>query len=196
MENDNKVTGIILAGGKSSRMRMDKGFCALNGKPMIQYAIEVLEQLCDFIIISSNNEDYELFEYPVIPDIIKDIGPMGGIYSGLKQSNTQHNFFISCDMPMVTVELVQHILSSKEGYDAVIPTWNNYPEPMCAYYNKSILESLTELIQKEDYKLQNITQNVNHRTLEITNKLDFYNARLFANVNCGVDLKELNNKKK
>jgi len=194
MENDNKVTGIILAGGKSTRMGMDKGFCALNGKPMVQYAIDVLKQVCDYIIISSNNEDYELFEFPVIPDLIRDIGPMGGIYSGLKQSNTQDNFFISCDMPMVTVELVQHILSLKEGYDAVIPTWNNYQEPMCAYYNKNILEKLSTLIQKGDYKLQNIIPKVNHRTVEITNKLDFYNDQLFANVNCGVDLKTLNNK--
>lgn len=194
MHFDDKITGIILAGGKSSRMGMDKGFCALNGKPMIQYAIDVLDQLCDTIIISSNNADYELFEFPVIPDIIKDIGPMGGIYSGLKHSKTQHNFFISCDMPMVTVELVQHILSSKEGFDAVIPTWNNFTEPMCAYYNKNILDNLTELIQKGDYKLQSIIQNLNHRTLEITNKLDFYNDKLFTNVNCGVDLKVLNDK--
>lgn len=194
MHRDDKITGIILAGGKSSRMGMDKGFCSLKGKPMVQYAIEVLEQLCDSIIISSNNMDYELFDLPVIPDIIKNIGPMGGIYSGLNQSETQHNFFISCDMPMVSLELVQYIISSKEGFDAVIPTWNNYPEPMCAYYNKNILESLSTLIQNRDYKLQNILQNVNHRTLEITSKLAFYNDQLFANVNCGVDLKALNNK--
>jgi len=87
--NNNKITGIILAGGKSSRMGMDKGFCALNGKPMVQYAIDILEQTCDSIIICSNNSDYELFDLPVIPDIIKDIGPMGGIYSGLKNSKTQ-----------------------------------------------------------------------------------------------------------
>lgn len=193
VNDKSKITGIILAGGKSSRMGMDKGFCAFKGKPMVQYAIDVLDQVCDTIIISSNNADYELFNFPVIPDIIKDIGPLGGIYSGLKHSKTYHNFFISCDMPMITVDLVQHILSSKENYDAVIPTWNNFPEPMCAYYNKNITKNLVTFIQKENYKLQDVIQNINHKTVEITHDLNFYNDQLFTNVNCGVDLNRLNN---
>jgi molybdopterin-guanine dinucleotide biosynthesis protein A len=195
MHNDNKITGIILAGGKSSRMGKDKGYCTIKGKPMVMYAVDLLSQVCDNIIISSNNPDYKQFGYTVVEDEIKNIGPLGGIYSGLKQSTTQHNFFLSCDMPMVSAELVQYILSSKEGFDAVIPTWNNFPEPMCAYYNKDIFESLDNFIQKGQYKLQNVVKSLHHKMLEITRDLPFYNDQLFTNVNSEADLNNLQIKK-
>jgi molybdopterin-guanine dinucleotide biosynthesis protein A len=191
MQSGDKTTGIILAGGKSSRMGMDKGFCAINGKPMVQYAIEVLEQVCDSLIISSNNPDYELFGFPVIPDLIKDIGPMGGIYTGLMQSETKYNFFLSCDMPMVSVGVIRHILEYKQNYDAVVPIWKNYPEPMCAYYHKRIIDKIDKLIQQGIYKTQVIISEVNAMTIEITENLPFYNDQLFANVNCQTDLEEL-----
>jgi len=191
MLSGNKITGIILAGGKSSRMGMDKGFCAVNGKPMIQYAIDALEGVCDSIVISSNNPDYELFNLPVIPDIIKDIGPMGGIYTCLKHSETEYNYFLSCDMPMVSVDLIKHILDQKENFDAIVPLWNNYPEPMCAYYNKSVIGTIENLIDSNNYKLQEILNYVNHKSVEISPLLDFYTDRLFVNVNCSADLKDI-----
>jgi molybdopterin-guanine dinucleotide biosynthesis protein A len=193
--SENKITGIILAGGKSSRMGMDKGFCAVNGKPMVQYAIEVLEQICDSLIISSNNSDYELFGFPVIPDLIKDIGPMGGIYTGLKQSETQYNFFLSCDMPMVTSDIIWHILEQKQNYDAIVPLWNNYPEPMCAYYNKNIINTLEDFIKKKNFKIQDIYPEIDHKKIDISPDHPFYSQLLFTNVNCGADLQRINEKK-
>ncbi len=84
-----QATGIILAGGKSSRMGEDKGLVLLNGKPMIQYVIEALKGVVSDIIIISNNASYNKFGIPVYPDIIKDKGPVGGIFTGLHHSKTQ-----------------------------------------------------------------------------------------------------------
>ena len=195
MKENNKITGIILAGGKSSRMGKDKGYCTLNGKPMVLYAIDMLSQICDNIIISSNNPEYTQFGFPVVEDEIKNIGPLGGIYSGLKQSKTQDNFFLSCDMPMVSLELLEYILSFKNDYEAVIPLWNNFPEPMCAYYNVNVLSSLDSFIQKGQFKLQDVIKSFHHKMLEITPDLPFYSKELFTNVNSEVDLNNLQIKK-
>ena len=70
-------TGIILAGGKSSRMGSDKGLLPYKGKPLVTYAIEVLRPLTDRIIIVGNNEAYKQFDCPLIPDEIADCGPPG-----------------------------------------------------------------------------------------------------------------------
>ena len=100
-----KYTAIILAGGKSSRMGSDKGLVLLNGKPMISYIIEILKKMQIPIIIISNNENYKQFGLPVFADIIKEKGPLGGIYTGLKNSKTESNIIVSCDVPFYQIEL-------------------------------------------------------------------------------------------
>ena len=87
----NNITGIILAGGKSSRMGSDKGFLKLNDKRFVLYSIEALKPLVSEILIVSDNENYDTFGYKRIEDIIKNSGPVAGIYSGLKASKTEYN---------------------------------------------------------------------------------------------------------
>ena len=108
-----QATGIILAGGKSSRMGEDKGLVLLNGKPMIQYVIEALKEVVSDIIIISNNASYNKFRVPVYSDIIKDKGPVGGIYTGLYHSTTELNFCISCDVPMISSDFIFWLLNKK-----------------------------------------------------------------------------------
>ena len=78
-----QVTGIILAGGKSSRMGEDKGLLLLNNIPMIQYIINVFDTLKIPVMIIANNDNYKQFHLPVYTDIVKDKGPAGGILSAL-----------------------------------------------------------------------------------------------------------------
>ena len=108
-----QATGIILAGGKSSRMGEDKGLVLLNGKPMIQYVIEALKEVVSDIIIISNNASYNKFRIPVYADLIKDKGPVGGIYTGLYHSTTELNFCISCDVPMISSDFILWLLNKK-----------------------------------------------------------------------------------
>jgi molybdenum cofactor guanylyltransferase len=79
-----QITGIILAGGQSSRMGTDKAMLQIDGKTLMERAIEICKPICHEILISSNNPKHENFGFTVIPDEIKNCGPMGGIYSCLK----------------------------------------------------------------------------------------------------------------
>ncbi len=89
-----KVTAIILAGGKSSRMGADKGMQKLFGKPLVSYAIGELYGLCDDIIIRSSSAEYAGFGYKLVADEFPGIGPMGGVYSALRQSETNDNLVL------------------------------------------------------------------------------------------------------
>ncbi len=194
MRNDDKITGIILAGGKSSRMGKDKGYCTLKGKPMVMYAVDLLSQICDTIIISSNNPDYEEFGYPVISDEIKNIGPIGGIYTGLIHSKSEHNFFLSCDTPKVSEHLVNYILSERENFEIVIPLYNGLPEPLCAYYNKNITSELFEIIKTGNFKIQEVVKRFKVKFLPIDSSLFFYSEGLFTNINSQNDLDNIEKK--
>ena len=105
-----RITGVILAGGKSSRMGTDKGLLELNGKPLIQYAIDTLKSIGLEIIIISNNSDYEQFGFPVYPDIIPDKGPIGGVYTALSYSSTEKNLIVSCDTPFLSKKLLNYLI--------------------------------------------------------------------------------------
>ena len=77
------TTGIILAGGKSSRMGQDKGLLMLNGRTFMSHIIEALEPVVSDIIIVSNNSDYDIYKLKRVADILKDSGPLAGLYTGL-----------------------------------------------------------------------------------------------------------------
>jgi molybdopterin-guanine dinucleotide biosynthesis protein A len=184
-----EVTGIILAGGKSSRMGTDKGLQELCGKPLISYSIKALSEICSTIIISTSSDAYQSFGYKTVADEIPGIGPMGGIYSALKQSKTEKNLVLSCDLPFVSVELLSYILKSSEGYKVTVP-WqgNQHYEPLCGFYHLSILDQISIYIQNNNYKLPDLFNEITINQLVINNELDFYTEELFLNVNSKHDL--------
>jgi molybdopterin-guanine dinucleotide biosynthesis protein A len=183
------VTGIILAGGKSTRMGTEKGLQELCGKPLINYAIDVLSGICSNIIISSSSEVYQSFGFRVVPDEFPSIGPMGGIYSALRQSGTQDNLVISCDLPFVSAELLKFILANSQGYEVAVP-WegNMHYEPLCGFYNKSVLEKIKAFIKTGNYKLPDLFEDIRINKLVIDKTLDFYTDSLFYNVNSKLNL--------
>ena len=96
----NKITGILLAGGMSHRMGKEKGFIRIGPKYLYQYALQVLDNLCDEVLISTCKEGLFLEKYPLVCDEIPGIGPMGGINTCLKQSSNEINVVLSYDMPL------------------------------------------------------------------------------------------------
>ncbi len=184
-----EVTGIILAGGKSTRMGTEKGLQLLCGKPLINYAIELLSGICSNIIISSSSESYQSFGFRVVPDEFPGIGPMGGIYSALRKSDTEMNLVLSCDLPFVSNGLIKFILENAAGYQVAVP-WegNRHYEPLCGYYAASVLAKMSTFIQTGNYKLPDLFGEISINKLVIDKILDFYTDRLFYNVNSKQDL--------
>lgn len=172
-------------------MGREKGLCILKNKPLIEYSVQVLNQECDKILISTNADNYNYLRFPVIKDEIKGIGPIGGLYSCLRASETEDNFVLSCDMPLISVELIKYIIQNNKNYQAVIPVFGKFPEPLCAFYRKDAANILKNFIEKEDYKIQNAIKKLKCKFLKIDNSLDFYHHKLFANVNTQDDLLEI-----
>ena len=90
-----KITGIILAGGLSSRMGRDKALIQLDKHKMIKKVITLIRPFCNELLISANKNIYHEFGYEVIKDKHKRIGPLGGIISCLNKSNTELNLIIN-----------------------------------------------------------------------------------------------------
>ena len=187
--NKKAVTGIVLAGGASSRMGKDKGLCDFNGKPLVSYAIDILKPLCDNIIISSNNiNDYQRFGLPVYEDVHKNIGPLGGIYTCLKKSSTIANLVVSCDTPFLISGVLKYVLENSVNYDVVAPKHGkSFYEPLAAFYSKQIVNLIEESILSRDYKLINLFDKIRFLGLNVGG-LEGYNEHTFKNLNSPEDL--------
>ncbi len=172
-------------------MGREKGLCEFKGKALVQYAIDVLTPLCKRIIIVANNEQYKSFGCEVFADEIIGIGPIGGIYTGLMHSETEDNFILSCDMPMVSNELIEYILLNRKHRQIVVPDFEGYFEPLCAFYRRDIFPQLRKVIEEQNYKLVDFIKTTDFAELKIDKQLDFFHPLLFANINSEKEIEEL-----
>ena len=183
------LTGIILAGGQSSRMGSDKGLLLYQGKPLISYSIDVLAPLCSEILISSNNELYNKFGYEVVADEISGIGPMGGIYSCLKRSKNDLNLILSCDMPYVTGDIFQ-LLIENMGKAIISLPWHKdeHYEPLCGVYHNDVLNFISSFIKKNNFKLPDLFKEIPFAPLNVSNLDPPLSDHYFFNINKPEDL--------
>lgn len=174
-----------MAGGKSSRMGEDKGLLELDGKCMIEHVIEAVQSLVSDIIIVSNQEEYEQFGYTVFEDEYKDKGPMGGIYTGLKNSNTKTNFILSCDIPLITTIFLQWLLKHHEHYSITVPTINGRENHMIGIYERSIIGKYRQSISQNELKLKIINDEIGCHLVQVDEQE--FPERLFTNINTKED---------
>jgi molybdopterin-guanine dinucleotide biosynthesis protein A len=164
----NNITGIILAGGQSKRMGSEKGLVLLHGKPLISYAIGILSGFCDTVLISSNSDAYDDLGLKVVPDLLANKGPMGGVYSCLKEVKTSFAFVLSVDMPLVDRQIIDRLLAEKDEYQVVLPCLQGFVQPVCACYKHEILPLLeTELIA-ERLKLKGFIETLHYKAIDIS----------------------------
>jgi len=190
MLSNKNITGIILAGGKSTRMGCDKGFVIYNSKPFIQHIIDTLQPLVNEIIIVSNNPDYDVFKLKRIDDIIKNSGPIAGLYSGLHNSSTEKNIVLSCDIPLIDQRILKQLIQkSNDDFDVVQIQSQNKTMPLIATYNKNCANTCLNLLESGERRLRFLIKQLKSKSIVLDNTLEKYTA----NINSQSDLKELNN---
>ncbi|MEK6530221.1 MAG: molybdenum cofactor guanylyltransferase, partial [candidate division NC10 bacterium] len=149
------VTGVIQAGGKSTRMGGEpKALVELGGKRIIERAVEVLGSvLSDLLIVTNTPELYAFLGLPMVPDVFPDHGSLGGIYSGLKAAKGDGAFTVACDMPFLKAEVVRLIVSHAGEADVVIPKVGDQYETLHACYAKACLPHMEAALQAKRFKV-------------------------------------------
>lgn len=185
------ITGIILSGGKSSRMGTDKGFVMWENKQFVQYSIDALQPIVNEIIIVSDYEQYDVLGYKRIKDDVSDAGPLSGLYSGLKESKTALNLVLSCDVPLITSEVVKKLVATyQEGMDAVVCRADGRIMPLIAMYTKKSLKACEELLKAGEYRMMHLLKTLDQVTYITLNKEQ---SRSVKNINSPKDLNDIKN---
>ncbi|MCA0133171.1 molybdenum cofactor guanylyltransferase [Winogradskyella alexanderae] len=190
MINKTTITGIILAGGKSSRVGEDKGLLLLNGKPMIQYSIDALKPFVSEIIIVSDNPNYDVFSLRRINDITKNSGPVAGICSGLEASSNDNNLVLSCDIPLITPEILEMLIYAIDDTSEIIQVESKGKSmPLIAFYKRQVKDCFNKLLIANERRLRVAIESCNYKNIELKKEQELCTT----NVNTIKDLKAIEN---
>jgi len=186
------MTGIILAGGESRRMGSDKALLDINGKPMIEHVLAVFAGLFRKTIIVTNTPDnYRKYGVELTGDVLDIRGSLTGIYSGLLRSGDEYNFVAACDMPFLNSRLIAYMGEIAEGYDAVVPKYSGFLEPLHAVYRKGILPAIEEQVRKQDRRIRGMFDHLQVRYMTEEEIVRFDpQKQSFRNLNTPKEYKE------
>jgi molybdopterin-guanine dinucleotide biosynthesis protein A len=131
-----RVAGVILAGGRNSRMGgRDKAFLRVGGETVFARSLGVLRRcFAQVVVVSNTPEKYAGFAVDTVADELRGCGPLGGLHAGLGSIATPYAFVIACDMPFLRVEPIRYLVSRLREQDAIVPRWGGDIEPLHALY--------------------------------------------------------------
>ena len=188
------ISGIVLAGGMSRRLGRDKAVEQLEGEPLITRVIGRLSQVSEEMVVVVNEmERASALPLPesakVAVDIYPGKGPLGGIFTGLSAADGDWGIVVACDMPFLNVELLKHMLSLRDGFDAVVPILAGRPEPTHALYSRVCLPHIERKLKADDLKISSFFGDVHVKFVQEDdiNRLDPERLSFF-NVNTQQDL--------
>lgn len=159
------ITGVILVGGKSRRMGQDKAFLLIEGLPVIERIIGVMQGCFkQLVLVGDCPERFEQYGLPMVPDLYPG-SSLGGLYTGLQHAGTDRIFVTSCDIPFPNPELIQFICTDAKPYDAVIPATQGGLEPLFAIYHKACLPAMQAALEAGNYRITSVLHHLNVKTI-------------------------------
>jgi molybdopterin-guanine dinucleotide biosynthesis protein A len=185
--------GIILAGGKSSRMNSNKPFAKIKGQSMIEIIIDTIKPVFEdrIIIIANEKELFRHLNLRLESDLFRGKGPLAGIYTGLMVSPSFYNFFLPCDMPFLIKEAMECMIDEKAGYDVIVPIIRGYIEPLYGIYSKNCLEPIEKCLLTNRLKAKSFYDQVRVKTIPeaVFREID-PSLKMFTNINTPKELSQ------
>lgn len=180
------ITGVIQAGGKSTRMGGEpKALMELGGRPIVARVLDVVRQVTERVLLVTNTPDlYAFLGLPMVPDVFPEGGSLGGIYSGLRAAPGDAAFTVACDMPFLSEPVARLVLARAGEADVVAPRIGEQWETLHACYGKACLAPMERRLREGRLRITGFFEEV--RVLAITEAEVAAvgdPARVFMNVN-------------
>lgn len=182
------ITGVILAGGRGSRMGgQDKGLIMWQQQPLYLHVLQRLKPQVTTVWINANRNfaAYQQSGVPVIADTLPDFpGPLAGMLAALKLAKTEWVVFTSCDTPQLPDNLVRHLWQSKGTSPAVWARSEERDHPALALLHRDLAEQLQQYLERGERRVLLFLQQVGGHAVLFSNA-----GEAFNNINSPEDLK-------
>lgn len=184
------ITGLIMTGGKNSRMKGQiKLFLSLDGGTFFDRIKSSMQGLDGIYLSVNQTGPYEDLGLPMVVDEIMEIGPLGGLLSGLHQIEADALLVVASDMPFVTKEIIGALIAAyeEEGKSVVVKTLkDDRIHPLLGIYKRDIVTVVEEKVKNEDYRLMGLLRSIDVKYLEIAE-----DALVASNINTPSDYDKL-----
>jgi len=163
-----------------------------SGKTILQNTLNILQDtFSQIIIVTNRKKPYLEFNVQTVEDLIKDTGPLGGIFTGLCYSTSYYNFVIGCDMPFPQIDLIKLLLEKCGDQDVVVPEIGGEVEPLFAVYSKNCLPLILNHLLQNDLKIRRVLGELRVKGVgeKEVDKVDPKHLSFF-NINTEEDLKK------
>lgn len=190
-QNNGTISGMVLAGGRASRMGADKAAVEVLGIPLLRRAVELLEPVVDDLIIVTRDQTGVLGRARIISDEVKDRGPLGGLLSGLRAARHSRALVIPMDMPLLTVDFLRYLARASGGWEITVPRWTGGLEPLVSVYATACTGSLERFIARPSASARDFVRSTDFsvRYVDEGEVWQFGDpVRLFFNVNTTEDV--------
>lgn len=188
------ATGLLLAGGLSSRLGQPKALIEFGGRPLGQHLLDRLRLVTSEQVIVTNEPDqFALWgtKATTDPPAHRGMGPLAGILAGLEASSYGIVAVVACDLPFFSPELASYMLEiqASEGVDAVVPAHDGWIEPLVAVYTAACRLPMRGLLASGNRRVAELLSMVKVRYLPEAEYRRFGDTgRLFFNINSPGDL--------
>jgi len=191
------ATGIILAGGASTRMPGEKAFMEVGGRRVIDIQLQVTGGMfTETIIVGNAGRMKSLSVYRrggvrVVEESASGKGPLGGILSGLELSGSEENFVMACDMPFINRDAIVFIMENLPGFQVAVPRTQEGLEPLYAAYRKDCVDVIERQIGSGNLKVTGFYDEVMVNYVSWEELLGFDpTGRLLLNINSPEDMRK------
>jgi molybdenum cofactor guanylyltransferase len=186
------ITGIILAGGKNTRMGVNKAFLKIDGVRLIDKILSVYQNIfSEMIIVTNDPLSYiEFKDTMIVTDIYKGKGSLGGIYTGLFYAKNDYSFIAACDMPSLNEDFILYMIEQTHKHDIIAPELTEGFQALHAIYSRRCLPTIKKMILSDKLKIVGLYKEM--RLLKITEeKIKPFNkdGNIFININTPDDFK-------
>lgn len=193
-----ETTGIILAGGRSSRFGTNKSLALFKGAPLISHVAKCLETIFpERLLVTNDPGGFAFLDWPMTGDLFRHCGPLGGIHAALAQMRTERGFIIGCDMPLLQPDFITALCSLEGEWDVALPWLSTGPEPLHAVYHRKAKDFLERRLLLGRYKVMEALQALSLRIVDFDELRSMGgDPTAFYNINQKNDLDKLENVKR
>lgn len=169
-----KICGVVLSGGKSTRMGTNKALLQLNDQPVVQGIVEELKKCTDEVVLITNDGEsvYEFLNIKQYKDRYIDKGPLAGIETALYNVNADIFAFAACDTPFINTKVYSELLKQLGDYDAVVPIYNEQMHPLSAIYKQEVLIKVQEQLNNNNLRIRSFFDHINVKYVQEFHHID------------------------
>jgi molybdopterin-guanine dinucleotide biosynthesis protein A len=180
------ASGAILIGGKSKRYNSDKAFINFSGEYLSALLYKRINKILDHVFFVSDKKDKSSIpEAQLVIDLKQNIGPIGGLYTALVNTEYDYCFISACDLPFLSNDLIHLLWKNCDGKnDIIVPVWDSKIEPLAAFYHQRCIPFIETALENKQWMMKGFWDQVVTKYIDVSEHFSAKDInKLFFNIN-------------